>query len=73
MHVRRPLDIPSPAQALPGRDAPIATARSHFLNNQPLKGPYPQGLATAQFAMGSFWGAERMFWPLPGVWVTAAG
>jgi peptide-methionine (S)-S-oxide reductase len=59
--------------ALPGREAAIATARSHFVNGHPLKGPYPDAMETAVFAMGCFWGVERLFWTLPGVYVTAAG
>jgi peptide-methionine (S)-S-oxide reductase len=67
----RPL---SPADALPGRPAPIATASSHFVNGHPLKGPWPAGIETAIFAMGCFWGAERKFWEASeGVYVTAVG
>jgi peptide-methionine (S)-S-oxide reductase len=65
--------MPAPDTALPGRPEPIATAETHFVNGHPLKGPYPQGLAQAMFGMGCFWGVERLFWKLPGVWVTAAG
>jgi peptide-methionine (S)-S-oxide reductase len=71
--VKRPLEIVPPDQALKGRDTPILTARTHFVDNHPLKGPYPEGMKQAQFAMGSFWAAERRFWPLTGVWVTASG
>jgi hypothetical protein len=46
---------------------------THFINGHPLKGPYPDGLETAVFAMGCFWGVERIFWKIPGVYVTAAG
>ncbi|MEL6679692.1 MAG: peptide-methionine (S)-S-oxide reductase MsrA [Pseudomonadota bacterium] len=59
--------------ALPGRATPIPTADTHFLNGRPLKGPYPDGLESAMFGMGCFWGVERMFWGLDGVWVTAVG
>jgi peptide-methionine (S)-S-oxide reductase len=59
--------------ALAGRDAPIPTASRHAANGHPLHPPYPAGLATALFGMGCFWGAERLFWPLPGVHVTAVG
>jgi peptide-methionine (S)-S-oxide reductase len=69
----KPLDLPSAADALPGRSDPIATAATHFVNGNPLKGPYADGLETAVFGMGCFWGAERKFWQLPGVHVTAAG
>jgi peptide-methionine (S)-S-oxide reductase len=69
----KPLDLPSAADALPGRSDPIATAATHFVNGNPLKGPYADGLETAVFGMGCFWGAERKFWQLPGVHVTAVG
>jgi peptide-methionine (S)-S-oxide reductase len=70
---RKPPAIPDPAKALPGRDAAIATADRHLVNKRPLKGPYPQGSETAYFALGCYWGAERLFWQIPGVWVTAVG
>jgi peptide-methionine (S)-S-oxide reductase len=63
----------APAEALPGRPEPIATADRHFVNGHPLSGPYPEGLETAVFALGCYWGAERKFWQVPGVWVTAVG
>ena len=69
----RSTDIPDPASALPGRPDPIPTDAAHFVNGHPLKGPYPEGLQTAVFAMGCFWGVERVFWNVPGVWVTAVG
>jgi peptide-methionine (S)-S-oxide reductase len=62
------------ADALPGRNVPIATTEAHFVNRHPLKGPYPSGLETAIFALGCFWGAERKFWEAgEGVYVTAVG
>ena len=68
------LSIPSKDQALPGRATPIPTARQHFINGNPLKGPYPAGLETAVFGMGCFWGAERKFWELrDGIHATAVG
>ena len=73
MFFKKSLDIPAPDQALPGRPRAISTADAHFINGRPLKGPYPDGLQLAQFGMGCFWGVERIFWNLPGVWVTAVG
>jgi peptide-methionine (S)-S-oxide reductase len=73
MFGRKPMDLPTPETALPGRAHPLPTAEVHFVNGRPLKGPYPDGLETAVFAMGCFWGVERKFWQVPGVWVTAVG
>ena len=70
---RKPLSIPSPDQALPGRSQAIPTAQTHFVNGAPLKGPYPEGAEKALFGLGCFWGAERKFWQVPGVIVTAVG
>lgn len=67
------MTMPTPEAALPGRSSPIPTATTHFVNGRPLKGPYPDGMATIYLGMGCFWGAERLFWQTPGVWVTAAG
>ncbi len=65
--------LPTPAQALPGRAQPIATARAHHVNGRALHPPYPAGLEQAMFGLGCFWGAERIFWQAPGVWSTAVG
>ena len=73
MLFQKTLDLPTADTALPGRPEPIPTAETHFVNGRPLKGPYPDGLETAIFAMGCFWGVERVFWKVPGVYVTAAG
>ena len=71
---KKSLDIPSKADALPGRPNPIRTAADHFVNGNPLKGPYPAGLETAIFGLGCFWGAERKFWELgDGIYTTAVG
>ena len=70
---RKPLSMPSVDQALPGRPQAIPTAKTHFVNGAPLKGPYPQGAEMALFGLGCFWGAERKFWQVPGVIVTAVG
>ena len=66
-------EMPAADAILPGRPEPIPTAETHFVNHRPLKGPHPDGLEQAMFGMGCFWGVERTFWKLPGVWVTAAG
>ena len=59
--------------ALPGRAQPMSVAYAHAVNGAPLKGPYPVGMQKAVFALGCFWGAERLFWNTPGVYVTAVG
>jgi peptide-methionine (S)-S-oxide reductase len=73
MFMRKAPEMPTRESALPGREQPIRTAERHFVNGRPLKGPYPEGAQMAQFAMGCFWGVERMYWGVPGVWVTAVG
>jgi peptide-methionine (S)-S-oxide reductase len=72
--LKKKLEMPSPARALPGRQEPIPTASHHFVNGRPLGGPYPEGFETAIFGLGCFWGAERKFWELgDGIHVTAVG
>ena len=66
-------NMPKPEDALRGRDKAIPTATKHYVNDRPIHGPYPEGLETAYFGMGCFWGAERLYWQTPGVWVTAVG
>jgi peptide-methionine (S)-S-oxide reductase len=71
---RKSAEMPTPASALAGRASPIPTAERHFVNQRPLKGPYPEGTEIAIFGLGCFWGAERKFWQLgDGIWVTAVG
>nr|WP_290225024.1 peptide-methionine (S)-S-oxide reductase MsrA [Trichocoleus desertorum] len=67
------LSLPTPAEALPGRAEPMSVPEKHFVNGNPLQPPYPAGLEMAMFGMGCFWGAERKFWQLPGVFTTAVG
>jgi peptide-methionine (S)-S-oxide reductase len=73
MQFRKSHEMPTPEAALPGRAGPVRTDEVHYVNGRPLKGPHPDGFETAIFGMGCFWGVERVFWQLPGVWVTAAG
>ena len=63
----------TPADALPGRAEPIPTAETHFLSGLPLNAAVPEGFAEAMFGMGCFWGVERKFWQVPGVWLTMVG
>jgi len=67
------MSMPTAETALEGREFALPTAETHFVNGHPLKGPYPEGFETALFGMGCFWGVERIFWQIPGVWVTAVG
>ena len=55
-------EMPTAETALPGRAEAMPTAQTHFVNGQPLKGPYPAGSEMAMFGMGCFWGVERKFW-----------
>jgi peptide-methionine (S)-S-oxide reductase len=65
--------LPTTEEALPGRREPMPVPQRHFVNGRPLTPPFPEGLATAMFGMGCFWGAERRFWQAPGVYTTAVG
>lgn len=71
--ISRPRQMPTREQALPGRSQPMAISGVHAVNGHALRPPFPVGLDTAVFGLGCFWGAERMFWRLPGVWSTAVG
>ena len=73
MLFQKSADLPTADTALPGRAEPLRTDEVHYVNGRPLKGPHPEGFQTAVFGMGCFWGVERVFWNLPGVWVTSAG
>ena len=70
---QKPMKIPTAAEALPGRPTPLPTASTHWVNGNSLKPPFPAGMETAIFGLGCFWGAERKFWQLPGVYSTAVG
>jgi len=70
---RRKLAMPAADQALAGRAAKMPVAEAHFVNGHRLTPPFPAGLETAIFGLGCFWGAERCFWQLPGVYSTAVG
>ena len=65
--------MPEPVDALPGRSAPMPVPDRHFVNGRTLTPPFPDGLEQALFGLGCFWGAERLFWELPGVYTTAVG
>ncbi len=75
MFMSRPFKsvLPGADQALKGRAEPLRTAAAHFVSGRSLEGPYPEGHHVADFGLGCFWGAERVFWELDGVWVTAVG
>jgi peptide-methionine (S)-S-oxide reductase len=71
--IRKKHLMPSAEDALPGREAPMPVPVKHFVNGHPLTPPFPEGFEQAVFGMGCFWGVERMFWQLEGVYTTAAG
>jgi peptide-methionine (S)-S-oxide reductase len=70
---RKTLELPTAETALPGRAQEVPVPPAHFVNGNPLKGPFPEGMQTAVFGLGCFWGAERKFWQTPGVYSTAVG
>ena len=69
----RKTTMPEPHEALPGRDEKMPVPARHYVNGNPLQPPFPEGLETAMFGLGCFWGAERMFWQADGVFSTAVG
>jgi peptide-methionine (S)-S-oxide reductase len=71
--IRRKHAMPTAATALPGRKEPMPVPATHFVNGNPLQGPFPGHLGQAMFGMGCFWGVERKFWQCEGVFTTAAG
>jgi peptide-methionine (S)-S-oxide reductase len=73
MFERKPTKVPSAAEALPGRSEAMAVPERHFVNGNRIVPPFPDGLVLADFALGCFWGAEKAFWKLPGVYATAVG
>jgi len=73
LRLAKPLRVPTAAEALPGRAEALEVPPTHYVNGHSMRRPYPNGMAQALFGMGCFWGAERKFWTLPGVFVTAVG
>ena len=65
--------MPSRKSAPPGRATALPTATTHFISDRPLKGPYPEQHEIAMFGLGCFWGAEKQFWKIRGVFTTAVG
>ena len=70
---RRQIQLPAPGEALPGRDQVMTVTNRHWVHGRPLLPPFPEGLELALLGLGCFWGAERRFWQLEGVWTTAVG
>ena len=73
MDIRRKHALPTAEDALPGRESAMLVAHNHTVLGAPLIGPFSEHLETAQFGLGCFWGAERVFWKVPGVYTTAVG
>ncbi|GAA2391465.1 peptide-methionine (S)-S-oxide reductase MsrA [Dactylosporangium salmoneum] len=73
LRINKQLDLPTAESAIPGRDTEMPVAARHTVLGTPLRGPWPAGLEVAYFGMGCFWGAERIFWRIPGVYSTAVG
>ena len=72
-NTRKKHALPGADEALAGREEPMPVAKRHIINGNPMEGPFPEPLQLAMFGMGCFWGVERKFWQLPGVYTTAAG
>ena len=70
---KKRLDLPTAGEALPGREERMPVPARHFVNGNRLEPPFPEGSRYAMFGLGCFWGAERKFWTLPGVYSTAVG
>ena len=73
MFANKKLDFPTQAEALPGRSEKMEVPDTHFVNGNPLTPPFPDGMETALFGLGCFWGAEKAFWQVDGVFTTAVG
>lgn len=71
--LKRKSNMPSPEDALPGRERPMPVPDAHHVNGRPLKPPFPENMQRAVFGLGCFWGAERKFWEQGGVYTTAVG
>jgi peptide-methionine (S)-S-oxide reductase len=71
--LKNKMKIPAANEALPGRPDELPTAEKHFVKRTALKGPFPEHLQQVMFGLGCFWGAERLFWEMDGVWTTAVG
>ncbi|MGB7285802.1 MAG: peptide-methionine (S)-S-oxide reductase MsrA [Salaquimonas sp.] len=71
--LKNKMKLPTASEALPGRSEAIPTAEKHFVNGNPIQPPFPGHLQQVVFGLGCFWGAERIFWQMDGVWTTAVG
>jgi peptide-methionine (S)-S-oxide reductase len=73
LNFRKKAQMPDPSTLLPGRAAPLQVPERHFVNGNRITSPFPEGTRLATFGLGCFWGAERKFWQIPGVYSTAVG
>lgn len=71
--LKNKISVPQPHEALPGRDEEMAVPDAHYVNGHPIKGPFPEHLEQIVIGLGCFWGAERVFWKMDGVYSTAVG